>query len=68
MTNPATIAANLSDMTPEQRTSTESAQERRMYLCRNTRINLDNALVAFNRARAESGMGPVTLRIPEETT
>lgn len=66
MTEPIIAAANFSDLTPDQRTSAEKAQDRRMYLCRNTRINLENALVAFNRVRAEIGMGPVTLRIPEE--
>lgn len=61
MTNPASMSL-------EQKQAVERMQDEHRQKVHRARLYLDSTLVLFNALRAESGLGPVTLRIPEETT
>jgi hypothetical protein len=56
------------DLTVKQKQAVERVQDERWQKVHRARLSLDSTLVLFNALRAESGLGPVTLRIPEETT
>jgi hypothetical protein len=62
MATPSEIAANFSRTVEMQRQDTE---RQRIHLLR---LELEAKLSEFNSAREAKGMGPVTLRIPEETS
>lgn len=56
------IAANFS------RTVEMQNDDDRLAAIHRARLYLDSTLANFNALRSQHGLGPVTLRIPEETT
>jgi hypothetical protein len=59
---------DLANISLEQKQAVERVQDEHRQMVHRARLYLDSTLVLFNALRAESGLGPVTLRIPEETT
>jgi len=54
-------------MTLEEAEAVERVQDEHRQKVHRARLYLDSTLALFNALRAESGLGPVTLRIPEES-
>lgn len=56
------------DLTPEQRAAKTAAEDIEMATDRAADVILQAALGLYNARRRTKGWGPVSIRIPEETT